>query len=83
MAVAGADVGGAGTGAGAGAVPGAAGRAAQSVPIIDVLVRPFGPWVRLVDRSTLRADLIVGIFGALLVLPQGFAFATLAGLPPE
>ena len=49
----------------------------------DLLVRAFGPWVRIVDRHTLRADLIAGILGALLVLPQGFAFATLAGLPPE
>ena len=31
----------------------------------------------------LRADLVAGLLGALLVLPQGFAFATLAGLPPE
>ena len=45
--------------------------------------RLFGPWVRLVSRDTLRADLVAGILGALLVLPQGFAFATLAGLPPE
>jgi len=45
--------------------------------------RLFGPWVRQVDRRTVRADLIAGILGALLVLPQGIAFATLAGLPPE
>ena len=45
--------------------------------------RVFGPWVHTVDRSTLRADLIAGVLGALLVLPQGIAFATLAGLPPE
>ncbi len=49
----------------------------------DLLARAFGPWVRLVDRPTLRADAIAGILGALLVLPQGFAFASLAGLPPE
>jgi len=47
------------------------------------LARVFGPWVQEVDRSTLRADLIAGVLGALLVLPQGIAFATLAGLPPE
>ena len=48
------------------------------------LVAPiFGPWTRRVDRTTLRADLVAGILGALLVLPQSFAFATLAGLPPE
>jgi len=51
--------------------------------ISEPLTRLFGPWVRQVDRTTLRADLIAGVLGALLVLPQGFAFATLAGLPPE
>ena len=45
--------------------------------------RAFGPWVRGVDARTLRADLVAGMLGALLVLPQGFAFASLAGLPPE
>jgi sulfate permease, SulP family len=45
--------------------------------------RAFGPWVRSVTPITLRADLIAGVLSALLVLPQGFAFASLAGLPPE
>ncbi len=49
----------------------------------ELLARAFGPWVRQVDPPTLRADLIAGVLGALLVLPQGFAFASLAGLPPE
>jgi sulfate permease, SulP family len=49
----------------------------------ELATRLFGPWVRLVDAGTLRADFIAGILGALLVLPQGFAFATLAGLPAE
>jgi len=49
----------------------------------ELLARLLGPWVRQVDRTTLRADVIAGMLGALLVLPQGFAFATLAGLPPE
>jgi SulP family sulfate permease len=43
----------------------------------------FGPWVRELDRPTLRADALAGLLGALLVLPQGIAFATLAGLPPQ
>ena len=51
--------------------------------MIELLSRVFGPWVGRVDKLTLRADLIAGILGALLVLPQGFAFASLAGLPPE
>ncbi len=51
--------------------------------MIELITRAFGPWVRSVDKHTLRADAVAGILGALLVLPQGFAFATLAGLPPE
>ena len=34
-------------------------------------------------RATLRADVIAGAISAVIVLPQGVAFATLAGLPPE
>jgi sulfate permease, SulP family len=48
-----------------------------------LFARVFGPWVQRVDRHTLRADAGAGILGALLVLPQGLAFAALAGLPPE
>ena len=33
--------------------------------------------------ATLRADALAGLLGAVLVLPQGIAFATLAGLPPQ
>jgi sulfate permease, SulP family len=44
---------------------------------------PFLKWWPLVDRRTLRADAVAGFVGAVVVLPQGVAFATLAGLPPE
>ncbi|MFZ5524440.1 MAG: SulP family inorganic anion transporter [Pseudomonadota bacterium] len=37
----------------------------------------------MVDRSSSRADLLAGLAGALIVLPQGVAFATIAGMPPE
>lgn len=40
-------------------------------------------WRRLVSGETLRADAVAGLVGAIIVLPQGIAFATLAGLPPE
>ena len=33
--------------------------------------------------GTVRADLLAGLTGAVVVLPQGVAFATLAGLPPQ
>jgi SulP family sulfate permease len=44
---------------------------------------PFLKWFRLVTKDTLKADLLAGITGAIIVLPQGVAFATIAGLPPE
>ena len=45
--------------------------------------RLFGDWTQNVTPTTLRADALAGLLGAVLVLPQGIAFATLAGLPPE
>ena len=44
---------------------------------------PFLRWWPMVNRHTLRDDLLAGATGALVVLPQGVAFATIAGLPPE
>ena len=46
------------------------------------LARWLGPWVHEVDRRSMRADTQAGLLGAVLVLPQGIAFAALAGLPP-
>lgn len=46
-------------------------------------VFPFLRWWGLVNRTTLRADLIAGLTGAIIVLPQGVAFAVIAGLPPQ
>ncbi|EKE16449.1 MAG: hypothetical protein ACD_11C00017G0039 [uncultured bacterium] len=44
---------------------------------------PFLSWKKLVTRENLQKDLIAGFIGAVIVLPQGVAFATIAGLPPE
>jgi len=44
---------------------------------------PFLRWWPQVSRVTLRADAVAGLTGAVIVLPQGIAFATLAGLPPQ
>ena len=44
---------------------------------------PFLLWWPMVTRRSLRDDLLAGITGALIVLPQGVAFATIAGLPPQ
>jgi SulP family sulfate permease len=46
-------------------------------------ILPFLKWARLVSRASLKADLMAGLTGAVIVLPQGVAFATIAGLPPE
>ena len=44
---------------------------------------PFLKWTRQITRKTLKADLIAGFTGAIIVLPQGVAFASIAGLPPQ
>ena len=44
---------------------------------------PFLVWWPAGDRTIWRADAIAGLIGAVVVLPQSIAFATLAGLPVE
>jgi len=46
-------------------------------------VFPFLRWWPKVTPATLRADALAGLVGAIVVLPQGVAFAILAGMPPE
>lgn len=46
-------------------------------------IRWVPAWGRAVTLDTVRADLLAGLLGAVLALPQGVAFATLAGLPPQ
>lgn len=43
---------------------------------------PFLSWWSLVNKASLKSDFIAGLTGALIVLPQGMAFALIAGLPP-
>ncbi|GGO86961.1 sulfate transporter [Marinobacterium nitratireducens] len=50
---------------------------------ILLLRLPFMSWGRRLDRQTLTHDLIAGLTGAVIVLPQGVAYAFIAGLPPE
>ncbi|MGS2724709.1 SulP family inorganic anion transporter [Porticoccus sp. GXU_MW_L64] len=42
---------------------------------------PFLTWGKQVSQNSLKADLMAGITGAVLVLPQGVAYALIAGLP--
>ena len=46
-------------------------------------VFPFLRWWNFIGLDTLRADILAGLTGAVIVLPQGVAFAMIAGLPPE
>jgi SulP family sulfate permease len=56
-----------------------------TLPAAQTLRRflPVLLWWPRVNRATLRQDLIAGLTGAIVVLPQGVAFATIAGMPPE
>jgi sulfate permease, SulP family len=47
------------------------------------LLYPFAAWLPRVTRTDLRADLLAALTGAIVVLPQGVAFATIAGMPPQ
>ncbi|CAK0770408.1 sulfate permease, SulP family [Gammaproteobacteria bacterium] len=44
---------------------------------------PFSRWIHLVNRNTIKADLLAGLTGAVVALPQGVAFAAIAGMPPQ
>ena len=44
---------------------------------------PFLKWWPRVNRKTFRDDLTAGLTGGVVALPQGVAFATIAGMPPE
>jgi sulfate permease, SulP family len=44
---------------------------------------PFLLWLPKLDRRVVRSDLLAGMTGAVIVLPQGVAYALIAGLPPQ
>jgi len=44
---------------------------------------PFLRWWNFVGLDTVSADLVAGLTGAVIALPQGVAFAMIAGMPPE
>ena len=44
---------------------------------------PFLSWSEITNRDTLGDDLKAAFTGALIMIPQGIAFATIAGMPPE
>ncbi|POA38439.1 SulP family inorganic anion transporter [Pseudomonas sp. GW456-12-1-14-TSB6] len=44
---------------------------------------PFLTWLPRQNRASVGRDLVVGLSGAILALPQSIAYALIAGLPPE
>jgi len=50
-------------------------RLTQYLPIIG--------WLKTYSRHDFNDDLLAGVIAAILLVPQGIAYAILAGLPPE
>jgi SulP family sulfate permease len=46
-------------------------------------VFPLLQWWPLLNRESAKADIVAGVTGGVLILPQAIALASLAGLPPE
>jgi len=44
---------------------------------------PISNWSSMTNIKSLKPDIEAGIIGAILILPQSIALATLAGMPPE
>lgn len=55
----------------------------QSCPLWLIRLFPFIRWWPMVTPGSLKSDFMAGLTGAIVVLPQGVAFATIAGMPPE
>ena len=55
----------------------------QALPTYWTWLLPFLNWMPKLNGHDLRADFIAGLTGAVVVLPQGVAFATIAGMPPQ
>jgi SulP family sulfate permease len=48
-----------------------------------IALPPIAEWARGYDRQLLRADLLAGVTVAAFTVPEGMAYATLAGLPAQ
>ena len=55
---------------------------ATSEPWLHKLL-PMLQWWSMVDRRSMRADLLAGLTGTIILVPQAVAYAGIAGLPPE
>ncbi len=48
-----------------------------------IKMMPFMRWGKNLTPDMMKADVMAGLTGAAIVLPQGVAFAAIAGMPPE
>ena len=55
----------------------------MKIPVQLTRLLPFLRWSKNLNRETVQVDLLAGLTGAAIVLPQGVAFAAIAGMPPE
>ncbi|MFO7541667.1 MAG: SulP family inorganic anion transporter [Thiobacillus sp.] len=55
----------------------------KACPLWLYRLLPFLRWWPSVTPQTFKSDSLAALTGALIVLPQAVAFATIAGLPPE
>jgi SulP family sulfate permease len=55
----------------------------KACPLWLYRLLPFLRWWPNVTQQTFKADSLAALTGAMIVLPQAVAFATIAGLPPE
>jgi SulP family sulfate permease len=53
----------------------------MSKPLLERLLPLIG-FIRRSDRASLRSDLVAGLTVAVMLVPQGMAYAALAGMPP-
>lgn len=44
---------------------------------------PFFAWLPMLNKETIKLDIVAGITAGVLILPQAIALAQLAGMPPE
>ena len=44
---------------------------------------PIRDWLPTYDRTWLRLDVIAGLTVVALLVPEGMAYAQIAGMPPE
>ncbi|MDP1864447.1 MAG: SulP family inorganic anion transporter [Thiobacillus sp.] len=55
----------------------------KACPLWLYRLLPFLRWWPNVTQQTFKSDALAALTGAMIVLPQAVAFATIAGLPPE